>query len=169
LPEDDCLNPNDRFNNNTSLGGNSSFSFFGITDTVTIWRIIAGVTVLILSGLALYLGNIINTRIETDVVESYGRLSNWSKWLGLQPITTQTPYERADMLTAVLPEGRKPIRNLTQQFVLHNFSPHDHTAEFNTQDEWRELRPLFVRRTLVKKWNDFRAAMNWRRLRKRFF
>lgn len=169
--EEDFLDPNERIEDDAlnfdGSGAQQRFTLFGISDQVTLWRIAAGVVVLILSGVALYLGNIINTRIETDVLESYGRLSNWGKWLGLTPSQTQTPYERAETLTSVLPEGRKPIRNLTQQFVLHNFSPHDHTTEFNSQEEWRELRPLFLKRSLAKKWESFNQSLNWRSLRRR--
>ena len=120
------------------------------------WQVAGALVVLLVAGGALLVANEMNRRVETDIVRSYGRLGSWARWLGLVFFPAQTPYERADLMTATVPEGKAPIRTLTRQFVLKQFSP-TRTAEtdFDPQKEWRQLRPMFIRKAVanrVKRW-----------------
>jgi hypothetical protein len=89
--------------------------------------------------------------VEGDVDRSYIRLGEWAGWLGIPWRSTQTPYEQADSLVALVPEGQKPVRSLTRQYVLQRFSPAKATeSEFDPHKEWRELRPLLLRKRLTQ-------------------
>jgi hypothetical protein len=60
-------------------------------------------------------------------------------------------FERADRLAQVVPEGRSPIRSLTHQYVLQRFSPdHDTQEAFDPAAEWQVLRPILLRKSVVK-------------------
>jgi transglutaminase-like putative cysteine protease len=121
------------------------------------WQVIGAVMLVVLAGLALLATTQINKRVEGDVDRSYGRLGNWGRWLGLTLQPAHTPYERADMITAVIPEGSTPVRNLTQQFVRKQFSPtHDMDESFDPRSEWRVLRPLLLRQSVINWWQSWR-------------
>lgn len=161
LPEDDFLDPNDRLDENdpnfeadaVAPTSETAVLPFGLDDPVRLFRTILGLLVLILAGVALYLGNHINQRIEGDVGESYGRLSKWGGWLGHAPLASQTPYERAERLTTAVPEGRQPIRNLTHAYVEQNFSPQQN-SDIHTAAEWRTLRPMLLRKAIANWWQN---------------
>lgn len=123
-------------------------------------RAVGGGMLLLVAGGVVVVANRANSRVEADVEKSYGRLSNWAEWLGLSLRPVDTPYERADRLVQVVPEGRSPIRNLTHQYVLRRFSP-DHRGDeaFDPASEWSLLRPMLLRETLREQWRRLRR---WR-------
>ncbi len=143
LPEDDSP---------ASFAPDTTTSWLAQFDPLTLWRVGAGVLVLVLSAVALYLANILNVRVETDVVQSYDRLGKWSLWLGQAPHPSQTPYERADQLMSAVPDGRTPIQNLIHLFVRQSYSPPTAAEPANPQAEWQTLRPLLIRHTLHHYW-----------------
>ena len=56
------------------------------------------------------------------------------------------------MMSAVVPDGRMPIRNLTQEYVRKRFSgAYNADDEFNSLAEWQQLRPLLLRQTIMKR------------------
>lgn len=115
-----------------------------------------GMLLAVAGGLVVFAGRF-NRRIESDVEKSYGRLSSWASWLGVLFRPADTPYERADRLSQAVPEGRGPIRNLTHHYVLRRFSPNgDGEDEFDPRGEWRVLRPLLLRESLLARWRRFR-------------
>ena len=121
-------------------------------NTFSIWQIVGALVVVAIAGGTLVVANTLNRRAEMDVDRSYGRLSNWGRWLGLFFRPTQTPYERADLMATAVPEGKTPIRNLTRQFVLKQFSPsREMEPDFEPQIEWRQLRPLLYRRAVASR------------------
>ncbi|MCP4423249.1 MAG: hypothetical protein GY803_02025 [Chloroflexi bacterium] len=121
-----------------------------------IWQVVGALTVLAVAGGTLLAANELNKRVEMDVDRSYGRLGSWARWLGILFRPAQTPYERADLMATAVPEGKAPIRNLTRQFVLKQFSPARRTdADFEPQTEWRQLRPLLIRKAV------FRRLQRW--------
>ncbi len=119
-------------------------------DGITWWQIGLGLILLAAAGVAVFAGFNYNRRIESDVDRSYGRLGDWARWLNIPWRATQTPYEQADSLVAVVPEGQQPVRNLTRQYVLQRFSPAKTTDEnFDPLLEWKQLRPLLLKRRLA--------------------
>ncbi len=123
-----------------------------VVEGIPLWQIIGGIIVLGGAFGVTMLANNMNKRVEADVERSYGRLAGWGRWMGINVQNTHTPYERAEIIgTAVTPEGKQSILNLTRQFVLKQFSPaQSYDDDFDPTDEWRILRPLFIRTTLEK-------------------
>ena len=118
---------------------------------------VGGGLLLLLAGGLVTVANQFNHRVESDVEKSYGRLESWANWLGLSFREVDTPYERADRLSHLVPEGRTPIRNLTHQYVLRRFSRRrEGDAEFDPKQEWSTLRPLLLRESIARKLRRFR-------------
>lgn len=115
------------------------------------WQIAVGGLLLAIAGGAVYAATNYNRRVEGDVERSYLRLGEWARLLGITWRTTQTPYEQADALVAVVPQGQQPVRNLTRQYVQRLFSPaRAADAEFDPHSEWRALRPMLLRQSVVR-------------------
>jgi transglutaminase-like putative cysteine protease len=115
------------------------------------WQAAIGVILLAIAGGALFAGARYNDRIEGDVDSSFLRLGQWARLLGIPWRATQTPYEQADSLLAVVPEGQEPVRNLSRQYVLRQFSPAKSIEDdFDPHQEWRELRPLLLKRKIIQ-------------------
>jgi transglutaminase-like putative cysteine protease len=90
----------------------------------------------------------LNLAVESNVDRSYSRLGEWARWLGLSLQPAHTPHERADLLATAVPEGEEPIRSLTDEYVVRQFSrAHVGRASFNPLNEWRRLRPVLLRQT----------------------
>ena len=116
--------------------------------------------VLALATAVFFIAQKANERIESGIVSSYSRLNNWARWLGVIFRPTETPYERADKMTSVVPEGHAPIRNLTRQYVHRQFSPrHESDKDFNPLNEWRRLRPLLIRQSIRIRLRTFRKRL----------
>lgn len=114
-------------------------------------RAAIGAAVLMVAGGLVLLGGQLNQSVESDVHKSYLRLSSWGRFLDVQIRPAHTPYERANLLTTQVPEGRAPIRNLTQQFVAKTFSPNRQgDPNFDPRQEWKILRPLLLRKSISK-------------------
>lgn len=133
------------------LNGNVSDSTGqDILNGVAWWQILIGVILLGGAGAAVLYGVSYNRRVEGDVNRSYTRLGDWSRWLDAPWQATQTPYEQADSLISVIPEGQKPVRSLTRQYVLQRFSPTKLTDDdFDPQSEWKQLRPILLKKRIV--------------------
>ena len=155
-PDPESLLPPEEFLDNERadglLGGVGEESADqGLLGRAGVWQIIVGLLLLGVAGGAVLTGVRYNQRVEGNVDRSYIRLGEWAGWLGLPWRTTQTPYEQADTLVALVPEGQKPVRNLTRQYVLQRFSPAKSTdGDFDPHQEWRELRPLLLRKRLTQ-------------------
>ncbi len=126
----------------------------GLFGDVPWWQVAIGLVLLLSAAAALFLGSRYNRDVEGDVGRSFLRLGEWARLLGITWRPTQTPYEQADSLVAVVPQGQQPIRNLTRQYVLQLFSPARSTdADFDPHGEWRQLRPVLIRRSIVQALN----------------
>ncbi len=123
-----------------------------------IWQALSALTIILLAAAVLFVANRINRRVEEDVDRSYERLGSWARWLYVLYRPTDTPYERADLMTAAVPQGREPIRNLTREYVRKQFSADHKTGDdFEPLNEWRQLRPLLIRRSIavrLRKWQN---------------
>jgi len=137
-------------------GDNSTQDTGPFWQRFSIWQAVGASVILLLAAGAMFVANGLNRRVEKDVDRSYQRLGSWARWLGVFYQPTHTPYERADLMTSAVPEGRVPIRNLTREYVRKQFSADHKTGEgFNPLQEWRQLRPLLIRQSLVsrlRKW-----------------
>ncbi|MBP9503489.1 MAG: transglutaminase domain-containing protein [Candidatus Promineofilum sp.] len=150
--DDEVLNDNERRGGLFGEGATDGGPVQGLLDGRLSWpQIAAGVVLLVLAAGALYAGSAYNHRVEGDVDRSYLRLGDWARWLGTPWRTVQTPYEQADSLAAEVPDGQAPVYNLTHQYVIQQFSPAKSTGDnFDPHQEWRELRPILIKRRLRK-------------------
>jgi hypothetical protein len=128
-------------------------------------RAVGGGMLLLVAGGLVTIANQANKRVEADVEKSYGRLSKWAQWLGLNLRPVDTPYERADRLARAIPDGRQPIRSLTHQYVLRRFSAHHNGDEaFDPTSQWSILRPMLMRQAIRRQWA---RVWTWRPRRSR--
>ena len=68
----------------------------------------------------------------------------WAKRLGLPIKSTQTPYEQADMIAKVVPDGRQSIQDITHAYVESQYSLRKGTKfTEQLQQVWNLLFPLF--------------------------
>lgn len=138
------------------LGGSAAEQ--GASGRVAWWQIALGALLLFAAGSAVFAGYHYNQGVESDVDRSYVRLGDWARWLGIPWRATQTPYEQADSLATIIPEGRQPVRNLTRQYVLQRFGPQGAGDErFDPSQEWKNLRPLLIKRRLTNLINRSRS------------
>lgn len=135
-------------------------------DTFPVWQALGAILVLAVALTLSYVANEMNKRVEGDVDKSFSRLHSWANWLGLPTRSTHTPYEQAEIMVTAVPQGKEPIRNLTKQFVLKQFSSAKAFEEgFSPLTQWQQLRPLLIRQTLVNKLADLRERRFNRRKR----
>lgn len=126
-------------------------------DTFPVWQAIGAALVLLVAVALSVTANEMNKRVEGDVDKSFWRLRSWAGWLGLSAKETHTPYEQAEILVTAVPEGKEPIRTLTKQFVLKQFSASKELEfGFNPRLQWKQLRPILIRQTLARKLQNFR-------------
>jgi hypothetical protein len=139
------------------IGDGNSAATEGLIGSIRLWHAAIALIIVGLATLTVIVGNRLNRQVESSVVRSYGRLWRWSGWLGVNIQPAHTPFERANLLTAEVPKGKEPLRNLTRQFVKQRFGP-PQTADddFNPRREWRVLRPLLIRQTIVNQLRRFR-------------
>jgi len=134
---------------------------------IPVWQVVGVVLVLGVALVLMWLANELNKRVESDVTRSYSRLESWARWLGIHFQAANTPYERADLMTTAVPEGKSSIRNLTQQFVLTQFSrTHGNGEGYDPMQEWRVLRPLLLRKSIAARLERSRKRRQQRQVKK---
>ena len=133
-------------------------------DTFPVWQAVGATLVLLVAVALSVVANQMNRRVEGDVLKSFSRLRSWAGWLGLPTRETYTPYEQAELMVTAVPEGKQPIRTLTKQFVLKQFSAgKSFDIGFNPRTEWQKLRPILIRQTLANKLKNFRNRFSRKR------
>ncbi len=126
-------------------------------DRIFVWQTAVALIILVTAILLMWAASEFNKRVESDITRSYTRLESWAGWLGLKFRPANTPYERADQILIEVPEGSTQVRNLTQQYVLREYSPeHKNDASFSPRDEWRILRPIFLRKSIQRRLEQWR-------------
>jgi transglutaminase-like putative cysteine protease len=144
LPEDIELGAGD------TLERPNAGTLQGFLADFPVWQTVIAVIIFAIAGVLVYFANEFNRRVETDIHRSYTRLGSWAHWLGILFRPVHTPHERADLLTTAVPEGSGPIRTLTQNFVLKQFSLKRETEpDFEPADQWKQLRPILIRKGLT--------------------
>jgi transglutaminase-like putative cysteine protease len=156
LPED--IDISDEANLADLLGGEEEGLETRFWARFSLWQVLGAFLILLLAAVTIFVANVLNKRIEGDVDRSYQRMGSWARWLGIFYQPTDTPYERADMMSSAVPEGHVPIRNLTHEYVRKQFSAdHKSDAMFDSYAAWQQLRPLLIRQTIatrLRRWQN---------------
>ena len=124
----------------------------GFLARFSFWQVFAALATVIVATIVVIVGEKLNRNVEGTVEGSYGRMELWARWLGLRFQHNQTPNERANLLTATVPEGEAPIQTLTDEYIRKQFSP-DKKDNFlvNTLHEWKVLRPILFKKGLNRR------------------
>ena len=117
-----------------------------------VWQAVVAAIILLVAAAVLFVAYETNKRVEGDIDRSYRRLGFWASLLGILYGPADTPYERAERMTAAVPEGRSSIRNLTHEYVRKQFSgSYVDDNGFDPRKEWRQLRPLLIKESIAKR------------------
>ncbi len=149
IPPEDLLEPEDP--EDLIAGEDRGAQATGsLTQSFPLWQALGAVLVVLVAVGLSWAANTMNRRVEMDVDRSYRRLGSWARWLGVPQRPDYTPYERADLLTTAVPEGKDAIRTLTRQFVLKQFSRmRTYEEGFDPLPYWKELRPLLLKKSIA--------------------
>lgn len=89
------------------------------------------------------------------VQKAYARLEIYGRWLGLRLSNRQTPSERRRVLVEAVPDGERPINNITHLYTHDRFArpqPEDQErAETIARRAWYEARIEFIREK-IRRW-----------------
>lgn len=150
-------------------GGADEAAQLPLTERYPVWQALGAIVVVALAIGVSFFANEMNRRVEMNVDSSYGRLSSWGRWLGIAPRPDQTPYERAESLVTAVPEGKESIRTLTQQYVLRRFSRQQAYEDgFDPLPHWKQLRPLFIKKSIAAHIERFQQKRENRKKSYRF-
>lgn len=131
-----------------------------LTQFLTI-PVIASIALILLVGAASGYTTLQNRRVQSDLGESYHQLGQWGDRLGGNISPAQTPSERAEVLTRLLPSGKEPIKNLTDQFSVSKYSREQAAdPDFKPQEEWKTLRPILNKTWVNHKRKQFKQWRN---------
>lgn len=78
------------------------------------------------------------------VSRSYARLLRYARWLGVSIGPHLTPYERAEVLSSAVPQGREPIVRITDLYVQERFGKLEGQTNPEAETLWRRLRPHLI-------------------------
>ena len=87
---------------------------------------------------------------------AYTRMWHFASWLGVPGPPDQTPYERADVLKTLVPDGQSRIERITDMYVVERFSRGNGNGDTTkVEEEWKLLRPVLWRSWIQKKFQRF--------------
>ena len=86
------------------------------------------------------------------VERAYTRMWRFAAWLGIPAPPDQTPYERANALTTLVPDGETVITGITDMYVAEKFGRKNGNGDgSDAEDQWSLLRPMLWRSWFQKK------------------
>lgn len=92
------------------------------------------------------------------VERAYTRMWRFAAWLGVPGPPDQTPYERADAMTSVVPEGESSISRITKMYVTEKFGRGNGNGDgSDAEQQWSLLRPVLWRTWVQKKFSRFQT------------
>lgn len=84
----------------------------------------------------------------SDTERAYRQIGRSLKRLGVEPIPSQTPQERGEILASLLPESQEPINLILNEYHLDRFSDHILDVDY-AKTAARRIRRMTTR-TLIK-------------------
>jgi len=88
------------------------------------------------------------------IERAYTRMWRFAAWLGVPAPPDQTPYERANVLKELVPEGEPRIARITDMYVVERFGRGNGNGDGKAvEEEWKLLRPALWRSWFQKKFS----------------
>jgi len=115
--------------------------------------VFGGLVLLLLAGVVVWtMRNRRSVRLS-GVGSIYHNMVRLAGWAGAPTYLSQTPDEHASALARIVPEGERPARRIAGLYARERYGnrvPDDREQATASQD-WRELRPRLVRRTILRR------------------
>jgi transglutaminase-like putative cysteine protease len=90
------------------------------------------------------------------VERAYARMWRLAARIGVPNPPDQTPYERAEALLTLVPEGEAPIKSITELYVVERFGRGNGNGDGSgAGDGWSLLRPILWRAWLDRRFGRF--------------
>lgn len=119
----------------------------------TSWPALLGMFLIVIAGGGSMATVRINRQAEHDIGRTHEHFGRWGQRLGLEMEESDTPFERADSMSEIIPAGQQSFYRLARQFVQAKFSPTQKTEiGFNPAREWQKIRPLLIREAFSKRY-----------------
>jgi transglutaminase-like putative cysteine protease len=140
------------------MGGVSSSLWTRLTPTKPGSWVFGGLVLIVLAGVTVWTMRNRQTMRLSSVGSVYHNMVRLAGWAGASIHISQTPYEHAEALGEVVPEGERPAQRIAGVYVRERYghkAPKDR-EQATVNQAWRELRPRLVRQTILR--HVFRRA-----------
>ena len=114
--------------------------------------VFGGLVLIILAGITVWTMRNRRTLRLSNVGSVYHNMVRLAGWAGASIHVSQTPYEHAESLGRVVPEGEKPAHRIAGAYARERYGhiPADDREQATANLDWRELRPKLVRQTILR-------------------
>jgi len=133
--------------------GSVSLSFWTrLTPTKPGSWVFGGLVLIILAGMTVWMMRKRQPLRLSSTGSSYHNMVRLAGWAGASTHLSQTPYEHAEALGRVVPEGQRPAQHIAGVYARERYGhkPPDDREQATTNQDWRELRPRLVRQTILR-------------------
>jgi hypothetical protein len=133
-------------------GSVSSSLWTRLTPTKPGSWVFGSLVLIILAGVTVWTMRNRQTMRLSGVGSAYHNMVRLAGWAGASTHVSQTPYEHAEALGQVVPEGERPAQRIAGVYARERYghkAPNDRELATVNQD-WRELRPRLVRKTVLR-------------------
>jgi hypothetical protein len=111
-----------------------------------------GLFLIILAGVTVW--TMRNRQIAplSNVGSIYHNMVRLAGWAGSSTHVAQTPYEYAEALGQVVPEGERPAQRIAGLYARERYGHKrlDDHEQASASQNWQELRPKLVRQTILR-------------------
>jgi len=114
--------------------------------------VFGGLVLILLAGMTVWMMRRRQTLRLSSTGSIYHNMVRLAGWAGASTHLSQTPYEHAEALGRVVPEGERPAQRIAGVYARERYghkSPDDR-EQAKTNQDWRELRPRLVRQTILR-------------------
>jgi hypothetical protein len=131
----------------------SSLSFWTrLTPTKPSSWVFGGLLLIGLAGITVWTMRHRQTMRLSNVGSIYHNMVRLAGWAGARTHVSQTPYEHAEVLGQVVPEGERPAQRIAGIYARERYGhgPPDDREQATASHNWQELRPKLVRHTILR-------------------
>jgi transglutaminase-like putative cysteine protease len=146
MPMDEMLDP--------GFGSVSPFQQPSFLDRVLSILPMLGLALLaggLILGTFFWISEVRGTRELNLIERAYARMWRFASWLGIPSPPDQTPYERAEALAIVVPEGKSSITRIADMYVVERFGQGNGNDDSEATQQWTALRPKLWKAWLMER------------------